>query len=421
VPSLAALEEEGAEGRLWLRSLVRLRWVAIVAQLVTLGFASRMLRSPIVALPLVGVTAVLLLGNLVAQRTLRRGEGVRAGRLFAELALDVGVLTAYFCLAGGPENPFTALYFIHVALGAIVLPARAATGLAAFTLGCYAFTNVFSLPLELGHHWVSERRLVQAGHFVAFVLTVVTVTTLVSALAQARRERERMLQAARERSAATDRLRALGTLAAGAAHELNTPLSTVGLRLRRVARRYSDADTVADVDAMRGQLERCAQIVERLLVGAGDPSASDIDRYTALELVAETTRWWSVGSGLEVRVLDHAERSCIEVPRVAFTQALVNLLENAREAQLDTAPALPIEVVVELVDKIVTVKVIDHGCGLPKEPHRVGDPFFTTKASGTGLGVFVARAVADGTGGGLRYATADGRTEAIWWFPAVEC
>jgi C4-dicarboxylate-specific signal transduction histidine kinase len=107
----------------------------------------------------------------------------------------------------------------------------------------------------------------------------------------------------------------------------------------------------------------------------------------------------------------------VELPNVAFTQAFINLLENAREAQEEVAAPDPLEVEVRRVGEFGVVAIRDRGPGLPSEGDRVGEPFFTTKATGTGLGVFVARALADGAGGGLDYVRVDDRTIARWYFP----
>ncbi len=412
-------ETSASEERVWLSWLVRLRWVAIVAQLVTLSFASRILTTPWLTFPLLAVTAVLVLGNLRAIQVLHRDEKVQGGSLLLQLALDVLVLTAYFGLAGGPANPFTTLYLIHIAMAAVMMPTGSAAVLTVFILLCYVLIHFVHLPLDLDHHSFSASTLISLGHLVAMGITAGSIAVFVVGVAQTLRRRSRQLSEARERTAATDRLRAVGTLAAGAAHELNTPLSTMGLRLRRIGRRYADDDTQKDVEAIRGQLDRCAQIVERLLVGAGDPTASDIDRYDVHELVGETVKWWTRGSDTLVDLQeDVAPNTRIEVPRVAFTQALVNLLENAREAQDEAQVDAPVLVRTSRVNGTVNIAVIDRGVGLPEESeHRVGDPFFTTKASGTGLGVFVARAVADGSGGSLRYSDDNGVTEALWSFP----
>ena len=106
----------------------------------------------------------------------------------------------------------------------------------------------------------------------------------------------------------------------------------------------------------------------------------------------------------------------MELPRIAFTQAFTNLLENARQAQEAVSELRPIEVTLLRDGANGVISVVDHGCGLPDRPDRVGDPFFTTKPTGTGLGVYVARAVADAAGGGLVYRSLSNSTEARWWF-----
>jgi C4-dicarboxylate-specific signal transduction histidine kinase len=105
---------------------------------------------------------------------------------------------------------------------------------------------------------------------------------------------------------------------------------------------------------------------------------------------------------------------------VAFVQALTNLLENAREAQEAVDRFDPLQVDVLREGQRVVVQVADRGCGLPDARDQIGTPFFTTKPTGTGLGVFVAQSLADGAGGGLSYAPhPDGGTIASWWFPVA--
>ncbi len=420
-PLLALADTSEDEGRLWLRWLVRLRWVAIAAQIITVSAMMRVLDGPDVLLWVFAIETVLVLGNLRALYRLARPEPVAQRTLIWQLGLDSAALTAFFFLADGPGNPFTVLYVIHVAMGAVMLNPRAAWGMAAFAIVCYASLYVGHRPLHLEHHTLGAPLLRNLGFAMAFAITTISVSGFVIGVASTLRQRSRQLLEARDRTARTDRLRSVGTLAAGAAHELNTPLGTVGLRLRRIGRRHDDPETLADIQAMRGQLERCEAIVQQLLVGAGDPSASELARSELGALVAETVSRWTRGTGFEVALRDESDGVEVEVPSIAFTQALVNLLENAREAQLELSCTKPIEVRVAREPGRGLVVVRDRGVGLPGETDRVGDPFFTTKPTGTGLGVYVARAVADGSGGGLRYVPARDRgTEAHWWFPEAD-
>jgi two-component system, sensor histidine kinase RegB len=406
------------EGRIWLAWLVRLRWLALFAQAVTLSFVFRLLDGFHAIAVWGAVMAVLVAANLWTTGRMAMSEEVRSSSILAQLLIDVAALTAFFAIGGGPDNPFTPLYLVHAAMAGVMLPPRlAAAVLGAVVLG-YGAVFVWHLPLRYEHHSMPAWMLVRFGQAVAFGITSVSVVMFVVGLSASLRRHKEQLLDAHHRTARTDRLRSVGTLAAGAAHELNTPLSTMALRLRRLGRRHKDEATVRDVEVIEDQLDRCASIVERLLVGAGDPSASDIVRRPLGDMVREAVRLWSRGATLQVEIRDDSGAIEVELPEVAFQQALINLLENAREAQesADTLEAL--SVAIERDGDAGVVELADRGVGLPKAAEQVGEPFFTTKASGTGLGVFVARAVADGAGGGLAYRRRPGSgTVARWWFP----
>jgi two-component system sensor histidine kinase RegB len=308
-------------------------------------------------------------------------------------------------------------------MAGIMLPPRHAVAIAAWSLLGYGAIFLDPWPLRWDHHALPEDVLQPLGHAIAQTITSTSVAVFVIGVASSlRRRREQLLQA-RERTARTDRLRSVGTLAAGAAHELNTPLSTMGLRLRRIGRRYDDADTVRDVEVIREQLGRCTSIVERLLIGAGDPTASDIEVRPLGAMCAEAIKLWEKSTSVEITFVDDSGGLLVELPGIAFQQALINLLENAREAQEEAGTWDALELYVGLIDDedVGVVEVSDRGVGLPESDDQVGEPFFTTKPTGTGLGVFVAQSVADGAGGGLAYERREGGgTIARWWFPAAE-
>lgn len=413
------LPSDPDEGKLWLIWLVRLRWLALFAQTVTLGFVFQMLDGAVPILVWLGTMAVLGLANLFAIARQSRAEEVPPTAVLGQLLIDVAALTTFFAIGGGPDNPFTPLFLVHIAMGAVMLPPRYAAVVAGCVLVGYSGLFFAHYELAFYKHSLPQIVLVRLGRWLAFVISSLSITVFVVGIASSLRHRKEQLLAARDRSARTDRLRAVGTLAAGAAHELNTPLSTLTLRLRRIGRRHGDTETLRDLDAAKDQLDRCTSIVQRLLVGAGDPSASDIERRPLGLMVREAVKLWSKGSTMPTRMEDVSEGIEVELPGVAFQQALINLLENAREAQECVPSFDPILVRIsrdELGNGVV--EVVDNGCGLPEDSDQVGEPFYTTKPTGTGLGVFVARSVADGAGGGLQYVARERTgTVARWWFP----
>ncbi len=418
-PLVPPADPDRDEGALWLSWLVWLRWVALIAQVLTLSFTFSVLDGAWLLAPLGGVMLLLVVGNLEAIAALRRGAEITQLRLLGHLTLEVSALTVFIVVSGGPNNPFAVLYLVHVCMGAVMLTWGKASLLTTFVLLCYALLYPAHLPLRLEQHSLPPDRLLAVGTAIAFVVSAISAAGFTIGVVRTLRGHKVALLAARDRTAKIDRLRTVGTLAAGAAHELNTPLFTMDLRLRRIARRHAaEPDTSRDAEVIKAQLDRCKEIVDQLLVGAGDPSASGIERRPLGALVTQLASLWSKGTTVPLEVRDRSEGLEVEVPPIAFRQALTNLLENAREAQAERGVDTPIEVEIEREGPHGVVRVRDRGVGLPEQADRVGDPFFTTKDTGTGIGVYVARAVADGAGGGLRYRSERGAfTEAVWWFP----
>ena len=409
------------EGTLWLTWLVRLRWVAIFAQVITLAFIFPLLAQ----LQLIGVwlavVVALVAANGWAHRVLDRSvdEPIAIRTVTGHLMFDVAALTIFFMIGGGTDNPFTSLYLVHVAMAGIMLPPRHAAGMAAWAFVCFSVLFVGAFPLDYAAHALPMAVLYPLGQGLAQLIASASVAVFVIGVASSLRRRREQLLEARERTARTDRLRSVGTLAAGAAHELNTPLSTIDLRLRRLERRHKEEpDSARDVQVAREQLARCTSIVQRLLVGAGDPAASDIEVRSLGDMVSEAVKLWEKSTNLGISIDDQTQGMRVELPGIAFQQALINLLENAREAQEEADCYDDLEIVIDRDAHHGIVRVLDRGIGLPDESDQVGEPFYTTKPTGTGLGVFVAQSVADGAGGGLRYERrAKGGTMALWWFP----
>lgn len=402
----------------WLQWLVRLRWVAIVGQILTLAFTFRVLQHLETLLPLLVLTICLLMGaNYAAKQSIARNDTVTPGSLLAQLLLDVFILTGFLMASGGTENPFTMLYVIHVAMASIMLSARHALLVMGFVVLANILLHIYYIPIIPQAHSLGTRTLLQLGQTIAFTVTVISVGVFVLGMANTLRRQRLKLFRAQLRTARTDRLRSLGTLAAGAAHELNTPLSTMDLRLRRIGRRHEDDQTQADLAAISSQLSRCTDIVEQLLAGAGDPSASGIETAPLQQFVQDALARYVKGTETPIETQYEATPLSVELPKVAFTQAFINLVQNAFEAQREAGVDAPITINVRASKNRAIVEIIDRGPGLPDEADRVGEPFFTTKPAGTGLGVFVARSVADGAGGGLSYSRKHPYTYTRWWFP----
>jgi two-component system sensor histidine kinase RegB len=242
--------------------------------------------------------------------------------------------------------------------------------------------------------------------WVAFGVAAAFIVYFLLRVRRALEAREDELAASQEMAERQERLASLATLAAGAAHELATPLSTIAVVAKDLERDIAGASggerAAEDVRLVRRQVERCREILTRMRADAGDAAGEAFVSVTVEEvlrqaIVAEA----GVGSPVRTDVAAPLAASRITVPQRALAQALWVLIENAQQA---SRPGAEVTVRVTRDAAAVRFEVRDRGAGMgPEVLARVGEPFYTTKPTGQGmgLGVFLARAVAERLGGAL--------------------
>ena len=400
--------------------LLRLRWGAAAGQSLAVMVAEALG----VSLPhaplwtLIGLTAA---SNLFFSIMLRRGWVAKEWQLAAIMASDVLVLTSLLYLTGGPFNPFSFLYLVHISLAVVLLRAHFTWALAALSLACSALLFVDHMPLALpARTHMDHMRWHLWGMWIAFAVAAAYIIYSQVRVLQALGRRESELAQARERAARQERLVALATLAGGAAHELASPLSTIAVIARELERELAargvGKDLLDDVVTVRAEVESCREILSQMAAQVGESAGEGLSSASVGDVVARSM------SGLRtappVRVdLGEAEALTVHLDR-ALAQALRVLIRNAQDA----SPAESEVLVTARVDAgALRLAVRDDGAGMTSEVlARAGEPFFTTKppGEGMGLGLFLSRAVSERLGGELELVSQPGRgTTAVLVLP----
>jgi two-component system sensor histidine kinase RegB len=249
--------------------------------------------------------------------------------------------------------------------------------------------------------WVASS--VAAGFIVYFLLRIRRALAL----------REAELEAARSLAARRDKLASLATLAAGAAHELATPLATIAVAAKELERQLGggrgDAAAVDDVQLIRAQVARCRGVLDQLAREAGDSTGESLVETTAAAVLRAAHEGLSPASLIQLELAPPVADLPLRLPLRSLAQALRALLKNALES---SPPGAPVTVHGRLLGGTLHLDVVDHGAGMSTETlRRLGEPFFTTKppGSGMGLGVFLCRAVFESLGGALTFSSALGQ------------
>ena len=383
--------------------LVRLRWAAIAGQLVTTLVVHDVMGIRLRLVPLLILIGVGATTNLAAIAWIARGR-VSPRALPVVMVFDTLLLTGQLYLTGGPFNPFSFLYLVQIALAAVVLPARWTWALVLISLACSAFLFVGYDELPLGPRSHAEHmRIHLVGMWVAFGVAAGFIVYFLLRITRALALRDEELGRARHLAARQEKLASLATLAAGTAHELATPLSTIALVARELDRELSDPSKLelakSDARLIREQVQRCRDILDHMSVRGGafaGESITTVDLPTVFdEAVAELAKV----PPIRVELFEAAGACRLEAPPKALALSLQNLLKNAQDA---SPGGEEVVLTAKLVDTKVRIEVRDRGTGMPQDVlDRLGEPFFTTKApgSGMGLGVFVSRAMIERLGG----------------------
>jgi two-component system sensor histidine kinase RegB len=403
---MASPDDPHAIHRINLSWIVRLRWAAILGQSAVIAYVQWPLG---IALPLRALIVVLafeLLTNVGTQVWLRQQPAVTERMVFFAMALDVSTFSVLLYFTGGPMNPFSFLYLVHISLGALVLRAHWTWMLVLLSAGASAALFVQSVPLDMMHGGHSGHQahldLHLRGMWVAFAVAAAFIVYFLHRVTRALTNREAELRHARDVASRSERLAAMATLAAGAAHELATPLSTIAVVAKELERSTAPIEGLAaDARLIREQVDRCRDILGQMAGGAGQSVGEVAEPSTAEAVVRIAVTGLQRPDRVRVEWEPGSKSKALVVPVRATAQALRNVLKNSLDASSDTQDVV---LHVAHVEAGFRLEVRDTGTGMtPEVLARVSEPFFTTKepGSGMGLGLFLTRSVVELIGGSV--------------------
>lgn len=415
--------------------LLHLRWGAVAAQVLLVLIALFFLKISLPYLIIFGILAFEISTNLLFA-FLKKKEMALADQLFAlVMFLDAALLTGLIYYSGGPMNPFTFLYLVHITLGAILMPPGWSWSLAFFTTGCYA--TLFFLPGEGGvdQPCHPEPTLLATlsdplkihlqGMWVAFAVTAFFIVFFVSRIQLALARHQKTLADLQEEKTKSERMASLATLAAGAAHEFSTPLSTIAVaagEMLHTLKKTSGADSselLADVVLIRDQVARCKDILFHLAADAGDQMGEAFTDFSLDELMENLISTLPDSLKNQIHYTDRTDGIIVRMPLRTLRRIVRGLIKNA----LDAAPSTPILVECRQDATRLYIEVTDNGSGMtPDIADRATEPFFTTKepGKGLGLGLFLAKSIAERFGGGLSLISQPGKGSKVTLFFALQ-
>jgi two-component system sensor histidine kinase RegB len=382
--------------------LIYLRYLAVAGGMLALIVANAMMDLGAARVPLIGTLSLLLLINVAAHAWLRRRQGDAAALIAIQLCVDMLALTVVLHFSGGPGNPFASLYLVPVAVAAATLRVRYAVPIGMLAALLYtALLGKHQHLMGLGGQGFATH---VTGMWIGFLISGVILVTVLGRFRAIVQEQRQRLAKARERALRDEALIAVGALAAGTAHELNTPLSTLGMLVDECAASPSDA-TAEDYALMREQLARCRDHVGALAALARKGALGEAVVEPADAFVSDClNRWQLLRPGVEVRVAQAAPGVSIKVDQ-SLPQAMLNLLNNAADANASTGSSDAIVLQAGVQAGRYVLHILDRGPGPKRDQDAASGP---TRGTGLGIGLLISNASIERCGGDVRLFAREG-------------
>lgn len=363
--------------------------------------------------PLITVLGLMLALNGLTWWRMQSTLPVHDPELFFQLFIDVSALSVLLYFTGGATNPFVSFYLPSLAVAAAVLPQRYAFALASYAFVCYSGLTTLYEPLHIHDHDQAMAYHL-AGMWVNFLMSAALITWFVTRMSISARARDAELAQAREQQLQDERIVALGTQAASAAHEMSTPLATMAViagELRIEAKRNGALTTYRDdLAVIEEQIAVCKHALDRMGM---DTQVRHAEMYAPVRL----TDWlrhfvdtWrlrhpavSVGLTLPQDVADSSDIvPSSDQPLIG--RIMLTLLDNAAQAVAGTGK---FDVILSARQNAAMIRVIDDGPGIsPELQKRLGYEPVRSSTGGKGIGLMLAFATARQMGGKLALSAA---------------
>ena len=358
-----------------------------------------------IPMPLLSMGAVLVLMGVFSLSTawrLRQDVPATQMEFLAHLLADLTAFAVLVFFSGGVTNPFVSLMLVPVVIAAISLRPRWVWLLAAAAGGLYALLLFYYQPLAVADP-VAAYGMHLAGMWFNFLISAGLIAFFVTRMHAALRGRDRELADLREKQLRDERIVALGTQAALAAHELATPLATIQTTAHELAREFSnDPDIGADCQLLEKQAQACKRILTQLAARAQDTALVALPLDAWLKSLAE--RWQVLRPGAQL-TSDMPADSRSFIPPDGLEQAILNVLNNAADASPDA-----VEFGAATNPDALLIDIADRGPGFsPEQKAQAGRVVFSGKSEhGWGMGLALTHATLERLGGTLTLTERDG-------------
>ncbi len=396
--------------------LLKLRWGSVICQLLIIAIVSLEFAIDIPAPILLAVISFQIFSNSYFHFLEKTQAAIKPLIFGLIMSWDIVQLTLLIYFTGGPMNPFTFIYLVHVALGAILMQPVWAWALNSMTVICYALLFILPPAPDFNEGLVASSgvsacitdsnsmSLHLQGMLAAYTITAIFIVFFISRIRKAMANHQQTLTSLEEEKQRSEKMASLATLAAGAAHEFSTPLSTIAVAVGEMVHHFNDQggdpEVIADANLIKAEITKCREILRQLAADAGQHLGESVIAIPLTKFRDKVITEFKNETGREIIFDLDSENRTISIPLQTWLRTIRGLIKNAHDA----CPTGALRGRIFIDNEYLAITISDQGSGMSAdEIARATEPFFTTKepGKGLGLGLFLARSLAERFGGDL--------------------
>ena len=420
--------------------LLHLRWGAIACQFLLISISGIFFTIDIPIFVVVAILTFEIVSNLYFFYQKKQQKIISEWLFRAIMFFDVVLLTILLAHTGGAMNPFTFFYLLHVVIGAVLMEPLPAWLLGIFTIGCYTsfflpadfipfnipgFTTILSnQPVcldvaSLANSTESDMKIHLQGMLAAFSITTLFLVFFIGKIRKSLDSYYETIEQLQSEKTKNEKLAALATLSAGAAHEFSTPLATIDVasgEMLYFCKKNPVADElVDDIHLIKNQVKVCKEILDQLSADSGAQKGETLSQFSIEDLVQSVFELYPDDTSLSSDISSSLTGIQFLAPLRTFVRILGGIIKNSKDT-ISPQGDPRIHLFLDNDQEFLKIEIVDHGSGMEPEIMRhATEPFFTTKApgKGMGLGLFLARSVAERFAGSLAISSKRGEGTTV--------
>ena len=383
-----------------LGNLIKIRWIAIFGQLITVFFVKIYLKIDIPLIESLIIIFISVCVNLFSYFIEKKTRNVSNINAFLFLLFDTAQLGLLLFFTGGIMNPFSILIIAPVIISASYLPAFLTIILSLFSIVIIILLNFYYLPLNFIQNLMLPE-IYNLGLITSLIITIIFIAIYAYLFASSSRKISSALAASQMQILNQKKITEVGSLSAAAVHELSTPLNTIFLIVNDLLKekQINEEKTILkDIELLKSQAERCREILLRLSKNPLKLKDKFLDKVKITDLLK--INFEKFNKTKKIQIIKNFK---IKEPEIIFKDEIMYALGNIIQNAINYSKTIVVAEV-KYLNNDIFIKIKDDGNGFSKDIlDKLGEPYISKGKDGMGLGIFISKNLIENMGGKILF------------------